>query len=62
MAVEYLFPCDYDKGERAENFTRNGLTQVLFDSPACNRDARDKGDACRPDSVGECQDGVRTAM
>ena len=60
--VEYLFPYDYDKEQLAEQLGRNGLTQVLYNLPAGDWDAGDRGNACQPSRVGEFQDGVGLAV
>jgi hydroxypyruvate isomerase len=60
--VEYLFPYDYPAEQLKEKLDENGLTQVLFDFPAGDWDAGDRGIGSLPDRVGEFQDGVGTAV
>ncbi len=60
--VEYLFPYGHDKGRLAERLHRHGLTQVLFNLPAGDWEAGERGIACHPDRVGEFQDGVGRAI
>ena len=61
-AVEYMFPYPYEKEQLAEKLHANGLTQVLFNLPAGNWDAGERGIALLPDRVGEFQDGVGRAI
>ena len=60
--VEYLFPYDVDKDELAGRLADNGLVQVLFNLPAGDWAAGDRGIGCLPDRVGEFQDGVGKAI
>src|SRR5258706_1709502 len=60
--VEYLFPYAMPKEEIAELLRANGLTQVLFNLPAGNWDAGERGIACHPDRVAEFQEGVGKAI
>jgi hydroxypyruvate isomerase len=60
--IEYLFPYDYDKDAIGDQLEKHGLTQVLFDLPAGDWNAGDRGNACQPDRVGEFQDGVGKAI
>jgi hydroxypyruvate isomerase len=60
--VEYLFPYDYPAEQIKEMLDQNNLTQVLFDFPAGDWDAGDRGCASFPDRVGEFQDGVGKAV
>ncbi len=61
-AVEYLFPYDYDKDALAERLHENGLTQAMYNLPAGDWEAGERGIACHPDRVGEFRDGVGTAI
>ncbi len=61
-AVEYLFPYTWQKEQLVEQLQRNGLEQVLFNLPAGNLQAGERGIACLPDRVGEFQDGVGLAI
>jgi hydroxypyruvate isomerase len=60
--VEYLSPYTMDKGEIAGLLHANGLTQVLFNLPAGDWDAGERGIACHPDRVSEFQEGVGRAI
>ena len=60
--VEYLFPYDYPAEAIREQLEANGLKQVLFDFPAGDWAAGDRGIAVQPDRVGEFQDGVGLAV
>ncbi|MGH6893036.1 MAG: TIM barrel protein, partial [Dongiaceae bacterium] len=60
--VEYLFPYDFPAEQIAQLLGRHGLTQVLFNLPAGNWGAGERGIACHPDRVGEFQDGVGKAI
>jgi hydroxypyruvate isomerase len=59
--VEYLFPYDNDASEIKEALDANGLEQVLFDFPAGDWAAGERGITIHPDRVSEFQDGVGTA-
>ena len=60
--VEYLFPYAFQKDDLAERLHKNSLTQVLFNLPAGNWEAGERGIACDPDRVSEFQDGVGKAI
>ena len=60
--VEYLFPYDYPAEQIKEKLDKYDLTQVLFDFPAGDWAAGDRGCAVFPGRVGEFQDGVGTAV
>ncbi len=60
--VEYLFPYDYSADEIAARLEARGLKQVLFDLPAGDWEAGDRGIAVQPDRGGEFQDGVGVAI
>jgi hydroxypyruvate isomerase len=60
--VEYLFPYAFQKDDLAERLHKNGLTQVLFNLPAGNWEAGERGIACHPNRVSEFQDGVGNAI
>jgi len=60
--VEYLFPYDYPAEQIREKLDQNGLEQVLFDFPAGDWAAGERGIAALPDRVGEFQDGIGTAV
>ena len=61
-AVEFLFPYAEDVPGIRAALTRNGLEQVLFNLPAGNFAAGDRGFANDPDRVQEFQDGVERAL
>jgi hydroxypyruvate isomerase len=60
--VEYLSPYDFEKREIADQLQRYGLKQVLFNLPAGDWAAGERGIACLPDRTGEFQDGVGLAI
>ena len=60
--VEYLFPYALEKEDISERLRKHGLTQVLFNLPAGNWEAGERGIACHPDRVAEFQDGVGRAI
>ena len=60
--VEYVGPYDYPPEQIAELLHANGLTQVLFNMPAGDWAAGERGIGCLPDRVGEFQDSVETTI
>lgn len=60
--VECHFPYGHDKERLAGQLHEHGLTQVLFNLPAGDWEAGERGIACHPDRVGEFQDGVGLAV
>src|SRR5208337_2852969 len=60
--VEYLFPYALEKDDIAERLHKNGLKQVLFNLPAGNWEAGERGIACHPDRKSELQEGVGKAI
>ncbi|MDA1278596.1 MAG: hydroxypyruvate isomerase [Chloroflexi bacterium] len=60
--VEYLFPYDYPADQIREKLDQNGLTQVLFDFPAGDWAASERGIAALPDRTREFEDGVGKAV
>ena len=60
--VEYLFPYDHVADQIKAKLDEFGLTQVLFDFPAGDWAAGERGIASLPDRIGEFQDGVGTAV
>ena len=60
--VEYLFPYDFEVEAIGEALERNNLEQVLFDLPAGDWGAGERGITILPDRVGEFQDGVGSAV
>jgi hydroxypyruvate isomerase len=61
-AVEFLFPYGEDVPAIREALSRNGLDQVLFNHPAGDFAAGDRGLASDPDRVGQFRDGVERAL
>ncbi len=61
-AVEFLFPYDEDIAAVRDALHRNGLTQVLFNLPAGDFAAGERGIANDPSRVGEFRDGVGRAL
>jgi len=61
-AVEYLFPYQYKPEELAERLQKHGLQQVLFNLPAGDWAAGDRGLACLPARVNEFRDGIARAI
>jgi len=62
QGVEYLFPYDYPAEEIKQRLDANGLTQVLFNLPAGDWAAGERGIACHPDRVEEFREGVERAI
>ncbi|MDH5785224.1 MAG: hydroxypyruvate isomerase [Chromatiales bacterium] len=60
--VEYLFPYEYEPEVIAEKLRANGLTQVLFNLPAGDWGAGDRGIACDPARTEEFRAGVAKAI
>lgn len=60
--VEYLFPYDYSVDEIKSRLDANGLSQVLFNLPAGDWGAGERGIACHPDRVEEFRAGVDKAI
>ncbi len=60
-AVEYMFPYDYPPGTLAQALQEHGLEQVLFNLPAGDWAAGERGIAILPDRRAEFRDGVRRA-
>ena len=60
--VEYVGPYAFPKEQVAEVLHKNKLKQVLFNLPAGNWDAGERGIGCLPDRVGEFRDGVGKAI
>ena len=61
-AVEYLFPYEYPREELARRLRAEGLKQVLYNLPAGNWAAGDRGIACDPERVAEFRAGVERAI
>lgn len=60
--VEFLFPYDYDVPAIAETLDKNGLCQILFNLPAGNWAAGERGIAAHPDRIAEFRRGVARAI
>ena len=60
--VEYLFPYDYPVDQLSGLLRDNQLQQVLFNLPAGNWDAGDRGISCHPERVSEFREGVDKAI
>ena len=61
-AVEFLFPYDFPAADIKARLDEHGLTLALFNMPAGNWSAGDRGLACDPASVSKVRDGVGTAI
>ncbi len=60
--VEYLFPYDYDTSALAAALAEHGLQQVLFNLPAGDWAAGERGIAGLPDRIAEFRAGVERAL
>lgn len=60
--VEYLFPYAWPASEIAARLAEHRLTQVLFNLPAGDWDAGERGIACLPDRVDEFRAGVERGI
>jgi hydroxypyruvate isomerase len=60
--VEFLFPYDFDADDLAARLKANGLTQALFNLPAGNWAAGDRGIAIYPNLTGEFRESVARAV
>jgi hydroxypyruvate isomerase len=61
-AVEYMFPYPCGKDDLSERLRKYGLQQVLFNLPAGDWAAGDRGIACLPGREGEFRNGVGLAI
>jgi len=61
-AVEYMFPYEWPKEQLADALEFHDLEQVLFNLPAGDWAAGERGIACIPGREGEFQDGVDSAL
>ncbi len=61
-AVEFHFPSEFDRAVLAEVVLTSGLEVVLFNLPAGDWAAGDRGIACHPRRIAEFQDGVGQAI
>jgi hydroxypyruvate isomerase len=62
MGVECQFPYAFEKARLAERLSAANLEQVLFNLPAGDWAAGDRGIACHPDRTAEFREGVSTAI
>lgn len=60
--VEFMFPYEEQVKSVREGITRNGLDLVLFNLPAGDWAAGDRGMAAQPERVSEFEAGVTTAL
>lgn len=60
--VEYPFPYQWPEHELKRELESNGLTQVLFNLPAGDWSAGERGIACLPDRTGEFREGIDLAI
>lgn len=60
--VEYLFPYDFSAAEIKQRLQDNGLTQVLFNLPAGDWAAGERGITCHPERIAEFREGVDKAI
>jgi hydroxypyruvate isomerase len=61
-AVEYVAPYAFDKNRIADLLQQHGLQQALFNLPAGNWDAGERGIACMPARQQEFRDSVGHAI
>ncbi|MHA6731629.1 hydroxypyruvate isomerase [Devosia sp. A369] len=61
-AVEYVSPYELDKGVIADALAEAGVVQVLFNLPAGDWAAGERGIGCLPDRLEEFRRGVDTAI
>jgi hydroxypyruvate isomerase len=62
QGVEYLFPYHNKPDELAELLADNNLRQVLFNLPAGDWDAGERGITCHPGRINEFREGVDMAI
>lgn len=60
--VEYLFPYEWSAADLAGCLRSSGVEQVLFNLPAGDWAAGERGIACHPDRVDEFRHGVESAV
>ncbi len=60
--VEFLFPYDHPPEHVGERLRRNGLTQALFNLPAGDWSAGERGLAVFPERVKELREGLERAL
>lgn len=62
LGVEYLFPYAYRAADLAQRLRAHQLQQVLFNAPAGDWDASERGLACLPGREAEFRDGFARAL
>jgi hydroxypyruvate isomerase len=62
QAIEFLFPYQEDVGAIKDALARNNLQQILFNLPAGDFAAGERGIANDPERVSEFREGVGTAL
>ncbi len=60
--VEYRFPYDFSADEISMRLEANDLKQVLFNTPAGNWHAGERGTACNPSRIDEFREGIALAI
>jgi len=60
--VEYRSPYEFDTREISMRLKDNGLEQVLFNTPAGDWEAGERGTACNPARVEEFREGIARAI
>ena len=60
--IEILFPYEYDPAQVSAQLKKHSLTQVLFNLPAGDWAAGERGIAANPAKVAEFRAGVQTAL
>ncbi|RXJ72397.1 hydroxypyruvate isomerase [Veronia nyctiphanis] len=60
--VEYLFPYAYDAHEIKQELDKHGLEQVLFNLPAGDWEAGERGIGANPERVNEFRAGLEMAI
>lgn len=60
--IEFLFPYEYQPQQLAEQLQQHGLKQVLFNLPAGDWAAGERGIAANPAKVAEFRAGVQRAL
>ena len=61
-AVEFLFPYAFESEQIAQRLARHQLQLALFNLPAGDWSAGERGMACDPRRIGEFQDSVELAL
>lgn len=61
-AVEFMFPYEWSPEQVAAKASAQGLETVLFNCPAGDWGAGERGIAALPDRIAECRDGTARAL